>query len=119
MSEQNKRADAIKALGCDYITMYECKWRQIKRKNKIPTLDIFKYVNKVISPQELLRHIRDGQFFGLIKVKEISIPKEKRFMWQEMNFPPLFTKVELTENELSPFMLTRLRDKGAKFPLGK
>lgn len=99
--------------------MHECKWRQIKKENKIPTLDIFKYVNKAISPQELLRHIRDGQFFGLIFCKEILIPENQRDMWLEMNFPPLFTKVELTENELSPLMLSKLKQKGAKFPLGK
>ena len=119
MPEQIQRADKIKSLGAEYITMYECQWARIKRQKKIPDLDIFKYHNKKLKPQELLRQIRDGEFFGMVKCKEISIPKEKRQMWLDMNFPPLFTKVELDENELSPFMLAKLKQKGAKFPLGK
>lgn len=119
MPEQIQRADKIKSLGAEYITMYECQWARIKRQKKIPDLDIFKYHNKKLKPQELLRQIRDGEFFGMVKCKEISIPKDKRQMWLDMNFPPLFTKVELDENELSPFMLAKLRQKGAKFPLGK
>lgn len=119
MSDQIQRANKIKAMGYDYITIHECQWSKQKKEKKIPDLDIFKYHKKTMKPQELLRQIRDGQFFGLIFCKEITIPENHRQMWLDMNFPPLFTKVELTENEISPLMLSKLKQKGAKFPLGK
>ena len=99
--------------------MFECQWNKFKKEKKIPALDIFEYHNKTIKPKDLLDLIKQGRFFGLVKVKEIVIPENKRKMWRDMNFPPLFTKVELTESEICPFMLNKLKRNNAKFPLGK
>ena len=96
--------------------MRECEWNKLKRRCNIPSSDLLKWRNQTFTHDEMLKMIRNGDFFGLCQVS-IEFPEKFRTKWRGINFPPIFNRISLTEDQISSEMIDSLRRKKTKFPL--
>ena len=95
-----------------------CQWSREKvnlTDFKIP--ELFKFHNKLKTIEEIQQLILSEDFFGICKV-DITLPQEKRSKWQSRNFPPIITRKQLREDEISEEMLPLLYRRKSKFPIG-
>lgn len=67
------------------------------------------------STTDLLKGIQDGQLFGFI-VCDVRTPNEiiEKIKW--INFPPVIRRESIDETLLTPYMLSRVKEKGYKLP---
>ena len=108
----------IRSKFSHYISIRGCEWNLFKKQNKLEKIPLFKYHGETRTENQLITEIFEGTFFGLVRVS-IRIPPEKRQLWKTINFPPIFHKRSLREDELCEEMLQKLKIKKARFPLGK
>ena len=86
--------------------MKECEWTKI-----LPTVQFTKtrfprILFRLDSLHALLQGIKSGELYGFLKT-DITGPDELIEELAELNFPPVFNKVKLTDDHLSEYMRQR------------
>ena len=112
----DKRRKFLKQQATHYVEMRECEWYKMKRTKKIPQSELLKWRNKSFTSNQLLKLIKNGEFFGLCQVS-IDFPEEYRQKWRKINFPPIFDRISLSEEMVVPEIRKLLSAKKTKFPL--
>ena len=112
----SQRREFLKEKATHYIEMRECEWNKLKRNQKIPSADLLKWRNRSFTSDELLKMIETGEFFGLCQVS-IDFPDQCQTKWRDINYPPIFDRISLSEEQISPDVLHLLQQKKTKFPL--
>lgn len=112
----DRRRDFLCQQATHYIEIKECEWYKLKQNQKIPPAEIFKWRNKSFTSNQLLDLIQNDEFFGLCQVA-IDFPEESREKWRNINFPPIFDRISLNEEQISADIKKLLHSKKTKFPL--
>jgi len=116
--QEEKRQNFIRSKVFLLEVKSSCQWSREKvnlTDFKIP--DLIKFHNQVKSIEDIQQLILSEDFFGICKV-DITLPQEKRSKWLSRNFPPIITRKELAEDEISEEMLHLLHQRKSKFPIG-
>ena len=113
--EKNRRQFLIENLD-EYIEGSECVYKKTM-KNEQPNL-YFLWHSTKITQDDIINAIKNEKIFGLCKV-DISCPKAAQKKYLDLNFPPIFRHVSVTENMLQPKMLAYAGENNVKFPLDK
>ena len=115
-AEKRQKFDAkcarLQAFG-EVTVMRECEWARI-----LPTVQFTKtrfprILFRMDSLQALLQGIRTGELYGFLRC-DITGPDELIEELAEINFPPVFNKVHLTDEHLSDYMKIRYNDRSKK-----
>lgn len=93
--------------------MRECEWDSIHQAiGSVPTR--FPRIMKSIDTDEaLLKGIQDGSLYGFIQC-DVWCDDALVNKLKGLNFPPVFNKIHMSYDLLSPFMLKRYHEEGRK-----
>ena len=94
-----------------YIT--ECEWDQLLPTVKNTKTRFPRILHKNDNLDTLLDGIQSGELYGFI-FADADGPETLIEELAEQNFPPIFKKIELTEEHLSPYMRARYQNKDRK-----
>ena len=97
----------------EYHTMKECIFRRklSREKPKFSSLQLSNNLN----PEIIIKKLRNKEIFGIFKV-DIICPDSAKRKFLELNFPPIFNHVEVTEDMIHPFF-RHFAQKKYHFPL--
>ena len=98
----------------EYITIAECQYKKIMQDDQ-PVLNFF-WNRKTICQDDIIQGIIDDKVYGLCKV-DITCPDEAKKKFLDLNFPPIFNHVSVTEEMLSSPLQTYAKLHKMKFPL--
>ena len=91
-----------------YVSTTECSWK----KNTIPYKNYTsKFLDRSsdIEEKEIINAILNDEFFGIIEC-DITSPDSVVNHFSKLNFPPIFQKVQLTEDMVQPKLINDLND---------
>ena len=98
--------------------MRECIWKKELREKSLRHFHIpyFPLIMNVFGTQkELLNAMKNRNIFGFC-VCDVHTPTEIYEKIRYLNFPPIIRRESIDEDLLSPYMLSRCRDRGYKLP---
>ena len=95
------------------IVKWEHEWNQDLMDHRMRTVktDFPRILHRRDTEKTLLDGIRDGTLYGFI-LCDVETDEKLIEELKELNFPPVFNKVKLTNDHLSPFMLERFNQEG-------
>ena len=96
-----------------------CEWKQLRE-----TVQYVNYTsvfgtppkNTLVKEEQIWEAVKSGSFFGMIQCK-IRSPQAVSDKWGTFNFPPIFTKIAVTEDMVSDETKKRLKADKRSFPL--
>ena len=106
---EETRADTkyMRSKGYRVVEMWECEWRRMKRTNRElqrfiatelrRTLDTI----KIMSPERILREVRQDRLFGCVEV-DIRVPEHLKEKFSEMC--PIFKNTNISREDIGDFM---------------
>ena len=94
----------------------ECEWKEYQKQNNIQTCELLRWKDVKLNEQRMIESIRKGDFFGIVKAS-IHFPENTRKKWRELNFPPLFERMKLEQEQIDDEMVELILKKKWKFPL--
>ena len=98
--------------------MRGCEWADLRRTADITgrfgMVSSFLF-SESISSEELLQAVKDGTFFGMMKV-DVETPENVMEEYGHLNFPFVFKDVEITSDMLSPELLSEVQERRKKLP---
>lgn len=100
------------------ITMRGCMWAAMKRRSGLkhfPTPDFPQIMTTFSTQTAIIDGIKNDELFGYV-VCDVSTPDDVYDSIKWINFPPLISKQLITEDMVSPYMLTRCKDRDYKLP---
>ena len=97
----------------EVIYMTECEWDELLPLVKNTKTRFPRILHKSDDIDTLLKGILSGELYGFI-FTDIDGPDDLIEILAEQNFPPIFNKVKLTEEHLSPYMRSRYSAKDKK-----
>ena len=106
--EHDKKVEAVCKKYGKYIKITECCWR----KNTTPYKN---YTSKFlarssdITEEEIMDAIMNDEFFGLVQC-DISSPESVIRHFSQLNFPPIFRKVQLSEDMIQTKLINDADD---------
>ena len=96
--------------------IHECEWKEYRERNDIQTCELLRWKDVKLNERQLIEAIRKGDFFGIVKAS-IHFPENTRKKWRELNFPPLFERMKLEQEQIDEEMVELILKKKWKFPL--
>ena len=113
--EDHRRLAKINEHLDEFKIIRGCEWA--RKKNEIslsPSLSQF-LGKKKIKECEIMNAVKDGSFFGLLKVC-INTPTDVIEKYKRMNFPFIFRRATIDEDMLSEAMKKNAREQNKVFP---
>ena len=97
-----------------------CMWEQLRKEVEyVNHTSVFFNRQSLISEEEIWQKIDSKELFGMIEV-DIETPLEAQDPFLRMNFPPVFSHVNVTEEMVGETMAQRVNESSnRKFPLEK
>ena len=93
-----------------YIEIFDCQWRQMKKKLEYKNFSsCFFNRQKLINEEEILEKIDEGTFFGCIEI-DIESSQEAINHFSKLNWPPIYTKVDVEESMVQPKLLKNVKN---------
>ena len=96
----------IKKCGYNLVEMWECEWKEMKKKNA----ELKEFLKKLRRPndfrrqmteQQILNGVRNDTFFGLVEC-DIEVPQHLRKHFSEM--APIFKNINISLNDIGEMM---------------
>ena len=97
----------------EVVEITECEWDQLLPTVKNTKTRFPRILHKTDTLETLLDGIQSGELYGFI-FADVDGPENLIQELAEQNFPPIFNKIELTEQHLSPYMRSRYLVKDRK-----
>ena len=106
----------LKSKATHFVKIHECEWKEYRKQNDIQTCELLRWKDVKLNERQLIEAIRKGDFFGIVKAS-IHFPENTRKKWRELNFPPLFERMKLEQEQIDEEMVELILEKKWKFPL--
>ena len=95
--------------------IHECEWKKYRKENDIQTCELLRWKDVKLNERQLIEAIRKGDFFGIVKAS-IHFPENTRKKWRELNFPPLFERMKLEQEQIDEEMVELILKKKMEIP---
>lgn len=106
--EHDKKVEAVCKKYGKYIKITECCWKRNTTPYKNYTSK-FLARSSDITETEIMNAIMNDEFFGLVQC-DIASPESVINHFSQLNFPPIFRKVQLSEDMIQKKLINDVDD---------
>ena len=93
-----------------YIEIFDCQWRKLRKEVQFENLSsCFFNRQTLIAEDEILKKIECGDFFGCLEI-DVESPPETVDYFSKLNWPPIYTKVDVDEAMVQPKLLKNVKN---------
>ena len=112
-NEQREKDDKIRnwcTKNGVYIEIFDCEWRILRKTVQFKNLSsCFFNHPTLIGEDEILKKVESGDFFGCLEI-DIESPPETVEHFKKLNWPPIYTKIDVDETMVQPKLLKNIRN---------